>query len=198
MEPLLLWLTAAIVITWLAAAPPLTESVILLPDADGKITGIVIKTGTQETAVTEPFQGVEMSGGKVAGKKFSADEIQQRFPGVMQALPEKSRTFTLRFLAGGTTLDPDSLVLVDDIQHEIKRRTAPEITVIGHTDRAGSEEINLKLSFNRAEAIRSLLVSGGASASQIQAIGRGELAPEVATEDGVDEPRNRRVEVTVR
>jgi OmpA-OmpF porin, OOP family len=38
----------------------------------------------------------------------------------------------------------------------------------------------------------------GVPAGQIQAAGRGERAPLVPTEDEVEEPRNRRVDITVR
>ena len=46
--------------------------------------------------------------------------------------------------------------------------------------------------------LRGQLVQLGIPAEQIRAAGRGERAPLVPTEDEVAEPRNRRVEITVR
>jgi OOP family OmpA-OmpF porin len=124
--------------------------------------------------------------------------MQRLYPDVMQALPEKPRSFTLRFEENGTKLTAESAMMVEDIRQEILKRAVPEVTVIGHTDRVGSEEDNLRLSRARAEAIRDILIAGGVPAQIIQAIGLGELEPEVMTEDGVAEPRNRRVEISVR
>lgn len=182
-----------------AAPPPSArETIVLLPDAEGKSTGIVVRSKGQEAAVTEPYQGVELSGGKIESKAYSAAQIQSMFPEVMQALPDKPRSFTLRFEQNGTRLTRESAAMVEEIRQEIARRAAPEVTVIGHTDREGTDEANLLLSQKRAEALRDILVAGGISASIIQVVGRGELEPEVATADGVAEPRNRRVEIGVR
>lgn len=207
MDGFSLWLATVLFFSWLSvkpasppapAIPTLKETAILLPDAEGKSTGIVITSGGQEIAVTEPFKGVELSGGKAANKTYSADEIQRLYPDVMQALPEKPRTFVLRFEENGTKLTAESAAIVGDIQKEIAKRAAPEITVIGHTDRAGTEEANFRLSLQRAEAVRDILVAGGMSAEIIQVVGRGELEPEVKTEDGVAEALNRRVEIDLR
>jgi OmpA-OmpF porin, OOP family len=70
--------------------------------------------------------------------------------------------------------------------------------VVGHTDRVGTVPYNDALSLRRAERVQAQLVQLGIPAAQIQAAGRGERAPLVPTEDEVAEPRNRRVEITVR
>jgi outer membrane protein OmpA-like peptidoglycan-associated protein len=81
---------------------------------------------------------------------------------------------------------------------EIKRRPLPDIVVIGHTDTIGSRGYNDRLSLARAERMREMLVERGIPAGRIQARGRGEREPLVATPDEVHEPRNRRVEINVR
>jgi len=200
MDGLSLWLVSLFIWSLMVSqsTPPLKETMILLPEADGKTSGIVIKTGTQEALVTEPYHAVELKSGNVVSKTLSEKEVQQLYPDVMQAIPEKPRTFVLYFEESGKTLSPDSLAMIDNIKQEITRRAAPEITVIGHTDRIGSKEANLKLSLDRAAAVRDILVSGGIPEEIIQIIGRGEIDPAIMTEDGVAEPRNRRVEITVR
>lgn len=192
------WLVTVIVLFMFSAPPVKKETVILLPDSEGKSSGIVIKTQGQETMVTEPYQGVELTAGKAKSKQFSADSVQQLFPDVMQSLPEKPRSFTLHFEVSGTKLTAESSAMLDDIRQEIAKRAVPEITVIGHTDRVGADEINLRLSLSRAEAVRDILVGSGVSAEIIQVVGRGELEPVVVTPDNVAEPLNRRVEIYVR
>jgi outer membrane protein OmpA-like peptidoglycan-associated protein len=74
----------------------------------------------------------------------------------------------------------------------------PDLLVIGHTDRVGTDAFNDALSRQRAEVVRRALVARGLPADLIVVIGRGEREPIIATADGVAEPRNRRVEIQVR
>jgi OmpA-OmpF porin, OOP family len=69
-------------------------------------------------------------------------------------------------------------------------------TVIGHTDRSGSDSYNDNLSRRRAEAVAAKLQAAGLSASALSVSGRGESEPKVVTVDGERNPTNRRVEVT--
>ena len=179
-------------------SPPLKETVILLPEDAGRSKGIVVRSAGREVAISEPYHGIESVDGKVAPRKFTASQVRHRFPDVMQVLPAKPRSYTLRFESSDATLTADSAAMLDGIRQEIAGRPAPEITVVGHTDRVGSEEANLRLSLSRAQAVRDILVNEGMSAEIIQVVGRGELEPEVDTPDGVAEPRNRRVVITVR
>jgi outer membrane protein OmpA-like peptidoglycan-associated protein len=72
------------------------------------------------------------------------------------------------------------------------------VQVTGHTDREGSDDDNDRLSQRRAEDILAVLATEGIPAELMIAVGRGEREPLIQTADGVQEPRNRRVEVTVR
>ena len=49
----------------------------------------------------------------------------------------------------------------------------------GHTDRIGSAEYNLKLSKQRADAVRDYLISKGVDRTKIETIGMGEKEPVV-------------------
>ncbi len=70
--------------------------------------------------------------------------------------------------------------------------------MIGHTDTFASKEYNQKLSMERAAAIKKRLVHDGLDPKSISIAGRGERDLLVKTPNGVHEPRNRRVEITVR
>jgi outer membrane protein OmpA-like peptidoglycan-associated protein len=200
MDGLSIWLVSLFIWSLMASqsAPPFKETMILLPEVDGKTSAIVIKTETKEALVTEPYHAVEVKGGNVVSKTLSEKEVQQLYPEVMQAIPEKPRSFILFFEENGKNLSSESQKMIEDVKQEIAKRAAPEISVIGHTDRTGSKDANLKLSFDRATEVRDILVTGGIPTEIIQIIGRGELDPAVITEDGVAEPLNRRVEITVR
>jgi outer membrane protein OmpA-like peptidoglycan-associated protein len=70
--------------------------------------------------------------------------------------------------------------------------------VIGHTDRVGADDANDALSLQRAQTMREAMLGLGIPPARIRAAGRGEREPLVPTADGVEEPRNRRVEINVR
>jgi outer membrane protein OmpA-like peptidoglycan-associated protein len=102
------------------------------------------------------------------------------------------------FVSGRDELTPDSGPILEQVKAELARRPAPEIAVIGHTDRVGKLETNDALSLKRAQFVRDALVGAGIDASQMEVSGRGEREPLVPTADEVAEPKNRRVEINVR
>lgn len=72
-----------------------------------------------------------------------------------------------------------------------------EIIINGHADRAGSEEYNLALSERRARFVLDELLAAGIDPSAISYYAFGETDPRLATEDGVAEQANRRVEIFI-
>jgi len=71
------------------------------------------------------------------------------------------------------------------------------LIIEGHTDSKGSDAYNLKLSKQRAAAVRDYLIESGIVGTRIEATGLGESQPTAsnATEEGRAE--NRRVEFKV-
>jgi outer membrane protein OmpA-like peptidoglycan-associated protein len=71
------------------------------------------------------------------------------------------------------------------------------IVVEGYTDSVGSDTANMKLSQDRADAVRSFLVSKGLPSDKLTAVGKGKSNP-VAPNDTADgRANNRRVEIIV-
>ena len=79
-----------------------------------------------------------------------------------------------------------------------ERGVCAEHHVVGHTDTTGPAAGNLALGFKRGSAIRDLLVEAGLDRSAVEVISAGERSLLVPTPDGTLEPRNRRVQITVR
>jgi OOP family OmpA-OmpF porin len=124
--------------------------------------------------------------------------VQKRYPALLAVMPPPAERFTLNFITGGAELTPESTAALADVLARAIARAGGELVVIGHTDRVGTLEANDALSLRRAEAVRALIIERGFHAARVRAVGRGERQPLVATDDEVDEPRNRRVEIVVR
>jgi len=121
-----------------------------------------------------------------------------RYAELVEGLPGPPAGFTLYFLEGTTRLAPDSEPVLQQLLEEVGRRPGAEVQITGHTDTVGSIEDNDTLSRRRALEIRSALGERGLNPSIARAVGRGERELLTQTADGVAEPTNRRVEVTVR
>jgi outer membrane protein OmpA-like peptidoglycan-associated protein len=72
------------------------------------------------------------------------------------------------------------------------------VMVVGHTDTMGAPKANIELGLDRATTVRALLVQAGLDASTVEVISHGETDLLVKTPDETPEPRNRRVEISVR
>lgn len=71
------------------------------------------------------------------------------------------------------------------------------LKLAGHTDNTGSSALNLRLSKERAEAVKAYLVSQGANASRIEATGYGEDQPIASNKTAAGRQQNRRVEFSL-
>jgi outer membrane protein OmpA-like peptidoglycan-associated protein len=72
-----------------------------------------------------------------------------------------------------------------------------KIEVVGYTDREGTNQFNMVLSENRAEAVRAFLLSRGIDAFSISSAGFGEDSPVATNDTAAGRQQNRRVELVV-
>lgn len=71
------------------------------------------------------------------------------------------------------------------------------LKLAGHTDNTGSMQTNMRLSKERAEAVKAYLVSKGANPSRIEATGYGPTQPIASNATAEGRQKNRRVEFTL-
>ncbi|WP_341366888.1 OmpA family protein [Yoonia sp. BS5-3] len=71
------------------------------------------------------------------------------------------------------------------------------VNVIGHTDSTGEAAYNQDLSQRRAQAVSSVLFSGGVSPSRVRSIGAGENQPIASNQTASGRQANRRVEIII-
>ncbi len=175
-----------------------SERVVLLPSGDGATGAVAIRDKAGEIRLDQPYAATRRTLGGNRVYQSSPQEVAERYGQTLAAQPPRPSAYVLYFETGGDVLTAESQGALKVIRKEIAERPASEVQVIGHTDRVGSVEGNDRLSLKRAELIRGVLIESGVDAGKLEAIGRGERDPLVATADEVGEPRNRRVEINVR
>ncbi|HME93030.1 MAG TPA: OmpA family protein [Methylomirabilota bacterium] len=181
------------------AKPARDDLYVLLPGAEGKTGALSVDSAGRVAVLDQPYAAARVKEpGRVEPGTVTEQEAKQAFGSALEAQPGRPISFLLYFLEGRDELTPESQQIVSTIPGEIARRPAPEVVVIGHTDRVGTLPFNDALSLRRAARVRDELVKAGIAADRIRVEGRGEREPLVPTADEVAEPRNRRVEVNVR
>jgi outer membrane protein OmpA-like peptidoglycan-associated protein len=193
-------LAALALLLLVGCAKPMRDDLyVLLPDQDGQTGALSVESGGGQAVLDRPYAAARVTEpGRVAAGAVTEQEARRAFGAALDAQPGRPTSFILYFLEARDELTPDSRQLLDRIVDEIARRPAPEIVVIGHTDRVGAVTYNDTLSLRRAERVRDELVKVGIAADRIRVAGRGEREPLVPTADEVAEARNRRVEINVR
>jgi outer membrane protein OmpA-like peptidoglycan-associated protein len=182
-------------------AEPGHTMVVLLPDPESDITGaasVWTKSGSADLARERDAVVVATGRGPGPVTRMSQAEVDRLFGPALAALPPAPASFTLHFKFESDELTEDSERLVPSILSAVKQRPDPEVSVIGHTDTMGPAKTNIALGLTRALFVRNLLIQAGLSPSTIEVLSHGESALFVRTPDETPEPRNRRVEITVR
>lgn len=190
---------ALLALILLAGCASRNDLYVLLPGKDGKTGALVVESEGKKQTLDTPYAAARVKNvGSVDGIKSSEAEVKQDFGPALEAQPKRPVSFYLYFQRDTDEFAPESKALVNQIFAEIARRPAPEVAIIGHTDRVGSMQYNDVLSLRRAERCRDELIKLGIPKVRISVAGRGAREPEVQTADQVSEPRNRRVEINVR
>ncbi len=104
----------------------------------------------------------------------------------------------LYFITNTDILNAESATKAEGIYQNVVRLNSDKIILIGYTDTVGSVESNKALSMLRVEKVKRDLIARGIAADIISIAWHGENYLSVETDDGVDEQKNRRVEIYVR
>jgi outer membrane protein OmpA-like peptidoglycan-associated protein len=191
----------SLITTLLAACSTPGTRVVLLPQADGKPSAVIVRAKDGEETLSTPYQrataAVGASGAPVVDQADPA-KVQAENKVLFDMRPPSPQRYTVFFDAGGTTLTPASQQVMNEALIAAQTRSGSDIVVTGHTDTKGALEQNDMLSQRRAQEVMQLFVDRQFPAKRIEAVGRGERELAVPTADEVDEPRNRRVTIEVR
>jgi OmpA-OmpF porin, OOP family len=127
-------------------------------------------------------------------KMFAPEEAQVLRSGTQVIL----RLYSITFPSGRSNIEPKYYGILKKVADAFKEYPGGSVSVEGHTDSRGSEEANLKLSTERAEAVREyLLATGGVDASLVAAQGYGESKPIASNDTDEGRRKNRRIDIVI-
>lgn len=183
------------------------QGTILFKSLSGKeTTAVTSQNGTYEIILPEPgaYEIISMQEGFLAFKdNFEVempetnDPIQKDLALIPIEIGATVRLNEIYFDFDKATLRPESFPELGRVVELMENNPTLEIEISGHTDDKGSDDYNLKLSQNRANAVKKYVVNKKISSSRIMAKGYGERQPEVSNDSDENRQINRRVQFTV-
>ncbi len=187
-------LTFAIALTLSGCAK---SYLVLLEDHDGSTGKVTFNGAGGETLVEQAGYGAALDNSKTVFK-VEQQQINKDFGKALASEPVLPEIFLLYFETGGTKLTAESAALIPKIIEAAGKHPAADISVIGHTDTVGDAEKNEKLANERALQVSKLFDPSKLDVKEVSVTSHGEKNLLIKTADDVSEPRNRRVEVTIR
>jgi outer membrane protein OmpA-like peptidoglycan-associated protein len=180
--------------------PVVSDLVVLLADGDGAIGAADVSSphGTVALETARASTRVAVGAAPTPIAELSEAQVAAIFGETLGVMPPPPQRFTVYFRFESEELTAESQADIPRVLQAVKHHPAPEVLVIGHTDTTGAAERNVRLGLRRAAKVRELLVASKLDRSTIEVVSHGERDLLVKTADEVFEPRNRRVEITVR
>ena len=107
----------------------------------------------------------------------------------------KSVSLTIGFLFNSAQITPESASTLNTLARALSSQELQSLSfrVEGHTDGKGTPEYNLKLSQQRADAVKAFLMNQGIASGRLQSQGKGDT--ELANVQDKFAPENRRVKI---
>ena len=108
-----------------------------------------------------------------------------------------SKSYQIQFETGSAVIKPESYKLLDEILQSSVVAEGLKVGVYGHTDNVGGAQSNQKLSEDRANSVKSYLLSKGLAAQRIESKGFGPAKPIADNTTAAGRAQNRRVQIVL-
>lgn len=124
-------------------------------------------------------------------RKLNSIATEQTDKGLMMTLGD------FVFDSGKSTIKQEAVDNFSKVIEFINTYPNKKVRIEGHTDSSGSNQLNLKLSQLRADAVKDLLIKNGIQSVQLNAVGMGEELPVADNVSVAGKAKNRRVEIII-
>ncbi len=159
----------------------------------------------QETEAAKRYAEVQEEEANLAKQEAElaiqeVDSLRRKLNSIATEETDKGLMMTLGdfvFDSGKSTIKQEAVDNFSKVVEFINTYPNKQVQIEGHTDSSGSNQLNLKLSQRRADAVKKLLVENGISAKKIEALGMGEEFPIAENNSNAGKAKNRRVEIII-
>lgn len=165
-------------------------------DQQARIDELEEKFGAEHTELQRKLEQAEKIRKAFASleKLFTRDEAMLLSEGNNIII----RLIGLNFQPGQAVIQPEYYNLLTKVQKAINTFPECKVTIEGHTDSHGSDQMNYQLSTNRAAAVKQyLLANMGIEPYRLQAVGYGEDRPIANNETAEGRAKNRRIDIII-
>ena len=108
-----------------------------------------------------------------------------------------SRSYSIEFETGSANIRPSSYKLLNEIFESAVVAEGLKLGVYGHTDNVGSDDVNVPLSEQRANAVKNYLLKKGLTENRVESKGYGASKPIADNSTDAGRSKNRRVEIVL-
>ncbi len=164
--------------------------------------GIWRKIG-EISSVYEPYQTVDTRFLEGASEWFAQaapakPEFEFKQPAKSAAAPILTKTVSIYFPSGSSTLDENAKAVLDIQVVELAATFGSAyLRISGNTDNVGSRETNVRLSRARAEAVASYLATKGFERNKFEVVGNGPDKPVASNDTDEGKAKNRRTDFEI-
>ena len=168
-----------------------------------------IEREAQLAVLEDEMARLEAELGEESEQRQLQAQIQQRFEQIASVFTREEAQVLrrgddvivrmgLNFDSGSSVIQPSYYALLRKIQTAIDVFPDSRVEVQGHTDSFGADETNLRLSQERADAVRQyLLANMTLGEATVEAVGLGETVPLANNETPEGRLRNRRIDLLI-
>ncbi len=159
----------------------------------------------QETQAAKAYAQAQAEEAELAKQEAElaneeAQSLRRKLNSIATEKTDKGLMMTLGdfvFASGKSTIKQEAVDNFSKVVSFINTYPNKKVRIEGHTDSSGSNELNLQLSQQRADAVKSLLIKNGIAAKMINAVGMGEELPVAENTTKAGKAKNRRVEIII-
>jgi outer membrane protein OmpA-like peptidoglycan-associated protein len=192
------------------AVNQINNSIKTLQENSSSTNQELLVTKQELELLKEQLSGIETEKTELSEKMAALEQVKKQFSEVQKMFyPTEAMVFRdeinvflrlvgLNFNIGKSDIAPEYYSLLSKVQKAITVFPECNITIEGHTDSQGGDESNLRLSQERADAVKYyLIVNSKIEAGRIIAIGFGENKPIANNETSDGRKKNRRIDIFI-
>ena len=197
----------------LATGAELSALQAMLAQAQARITSLT----EQSAGFADGLARIDALEADVAAAKAAADAAAERAEAVARSYAALTADYArlgarftpegvlirldegaLAFPPGSSVLPATAATTLAEIADFLRRHPGQQALLRGHTDASGGADANLRLSAERAAAVRGALVELGVPAERLRTEGVGPAAPIADNASAAGRSKNRRVDILLR